>query len=427
MVSEAKGHWFDSSRARHLHPSCQRFPPLSALSSPSSLTPLERRASGWLASIVALRLFGLFLILPVFAIYGRELPGGDEAYLIGLAISIYGLTQGIFQLPFGAASDRFGRKPVIIAGLSVLVLGSVIAAMSTTITGVIVGRALQGAGAVSAAVSAFIADSTREEVRTKAMALVGGMVGITFAISLIGSPPLTAWIGLSGLFWVTAALSLCGIAVVAWVVPPAPLQPPPPESVRRGDVLFNPQLLRLNLGVFVLFICQTAIFVVVPRLLVEQGHLLPPRHWIVYAPVLVLSFAVMIPPMLIAERKGKTREVFLAAVALMFVAMLAAPFASSAALAGLVIFLLLFFIALNLLEALQPSLVSRLAPPHLKGFAMGVYNTTQAFGLFLGGILGGTLAKRFGDSAVFYVCAALTALWFIAAWSMKPPVSRHTA
>ena len=389
------------------------------------MTPLERRASGWLASIVALRLFGLFLILPVFAIYGRELPGGEEAYLIGLAISIYGLTQGMFQLPFGAASDRFGRKPVIIAGLSLLVLGSVIAAMSTTITGVIVGRALQGSGAVSAAVSAFIADSTREAVRTKAMALVGGMVGITFAIALIGAPPLTAWIGLSGLFWVTAALSLCGIAVVAWVVPPAPLQAPPPESVRRGDVLFNPQLLRLNLGVFVLFICQTAIFVVVPSLLVEQGHLPSPRHWIVYAPVLVLSFAIMIPPMLMAERKGKTREVFLSAVALLFVAMLAAPFAASAALTGLVIFLLLFFIALNLLEALQPSLVSRLAPPHLKGFAMGVYNTTQAFGLFLGGILGGTLAKRFGDSAVFYVCAALTVIWFIAAWSMKPPVSKH--
>ena len=389
------------------------------------MTPLERRASGWLASIVALRLFGLFLILPVFAIYGRELPGGHEAYLIGLAISIYGLTQGMFQLPFGAASDRFGRKPVIIAGLSLLVLGSVVAAMSTTITGVIVGRALQGAGAVSAAVSAFIADSTREEVRTKAMALVGGMVGITFAIALVGAPPLTAWIGLSGLFWVTAVLSLCGIAVVAWVVPPAPLQPLPPESVRRGDVLFNPQLLRLNLGVFVLFICQTAIFVVVPSLLVEQGHLPSPRHWIVYAPVLVLSFAVMIPPMLLAERKGKTREVFLGAVALLFIAMLAAPFAASAALTGLVIFLLLFFIALNLLEALQPSLVSRLAPPHLKGFAMGVYNTTQAFGLFLGGILGGTLAKRFGDSAVFYVCAALTAIWFIAAWSMQPPVSKQ--
>ncbi len=385
------------------------------------MTPLERRASGWLASIVALRLFGLFIILPVFAIYGRDLPGGHEPYLIGLAISIYGFTQGLFQLPFGAASDRFGRKPVIIVGLIVLVIGSVVAALATTITGVVIGRALQGAGAVSAAVSAFIADSTRDEVRTKAMATVGATVGITFAIALVIAPPLTAWIGLSGVFWITAALALCGILVVAWIVPDAPLNPPAAEPVRRGDVLFDPQLLRLNVGVFVTFICQTAIFVVVPTLLVERGMLPAPQHWMVYAPVMVVSFAVMIPPMLAAERRGKVREVFLGAIVTMLVAMLIAPFAVNAALAGIVIFLLLFFIALNLLEALQPSLVSRLAPPHLKGFAMGVYNTTQAFGLALGGILGGTLAKRFGDNAVFYVCAGLTALWFVAAWNMKPP------
>ena len=385
------------------------------------MTPLERRASGWLATIVALRLFGLFIILPVFAIYGRELPGGKEPYLIGLAISIYGLTQGLFQLPFGAASDRFGRKPVIIIGLAVLVTGSVVAAMSSTIMGVVIGRALQGAGAVSAAVSAFIADSTRDEVRTKAMATVGATVGLTFAVALIIAPPLTAWIGLSGVFWITAALGLCGIAVVAWIVPNAPLNPPAAEPMRRGDVLFNPQLLRLNIGVFVTFICQTAIFVVIPTLLVERGMLPAPRHWMVYAPVMLISFAVMIPPMIKAERHGKVREVFLGAIVTMMVAMLIAPFAVHTALAGIVIFLLLFFIALNLLEALQPSLVSRLAPPHLKGFAMGVYNTTQAFGLALGGILGGTLAKRFGDNAVFYVCAGLTALWFVAAWNMKPP------
>ena len=389
------------------------------------MTPLERRASGWLASIVALRLFGLFSIFPVFAIYGRDLPGGQESYLIALAISIYGFTQGLFQLPFGAASDRFGRKKIIVIGLLILMLGSVVAAMSTTIVGVIVGRALQGAGAVSAAASAFIADSTRAEVRTKAMAMVGAAVGLTFAVALITAPPLTAWIGLSGLFWLTALLAMCGVIIVVWVVPAAPLQPEQAETLRHGDVLFDPQLLRLNLGVFILFICQTAIFIVVPTQLVQLGHLPSPQHWMVYAPVLLVSFAVMIPPMLAAERRGKIREVFLSAVATLFVAMLVAPFAASAALTGLVIFLLLFFIALNLLEALQPSLVSRLAPPHLKGFAMGVYNTTQAFGLFLGGILGGTLTKRFGDSAVFYVCAALTAFWFIAAWSMKPPVSKH--
>ncbi len=388
------------------------------------MTPSERRASGWLASIFALRMLGLFLILPVFAIYGRELPGGQEAYLIGLAISIYGLTQAMFQIPFGAASDRFGRKPVIVAGLIVFAIGSVVAALSTNIAGVIAGRAIQGAGAISAAVSAFIADSTRDEVRTKAMAMVGGSIGLTFAFSLIAAPPLTAWIGLSGLFWLTAVLACLGIVVVLWGVPPAPVREEQPEPIRHGDVLFNPQLLRLNIGVFVLHVCQTALFVVVPTLLVDRGALPAPSHWQVYLPVIVVSFVLMVPPMIMAERRGKLREVFLGAIALLMVAMLAAPALTHTALAGLVTFLMLFFIAFNLLEAMQPSLVSRLAPAHVKGFAMGVYNTTQAFGLFLGGIVGGALAKRFGDNMVFYVCAALAAIWFVAAFSMQPPPAR---
>ena len=388
------------------------------------MTPSERRASGWLASIFALRMLGLFLILPVFAIYGRELPGGQEAYLIGLAISIYGLTQAMFQIPFGAASDRFGRKPVIVAGLIVFAIGSVVAALSTNIAGVIAGRAIQGAGAISAAVSAFIADSTRDEVRTKALAMVGGSIGLTFAFSLIAAPPLTAWIGLSGLFWLTAVLACLGIVVVVWGVPPAPVREEQPEPIRHGDVLFNPQLLRLNIGVFVLHVCQTALFVVVPTLLVDRGALPAPSHWQVYLPVIVVSFVLMVPPMIMAERRGKLREVFLGAIALLMVAMLAAPALTHTALAGLVTFLMLFFIAFNLLEAMQPSLVSRLAPAHVKGFAMGVYNTTQAFGLFLGGIVGGALAKRFGDNMVFYVCAALAAIWFVAAFSMQPPPAR---
>ncbi|MGL4230665.1 MAG: MFS transporter [Casimicrobium sp.] len=388
------------------------------------MTPTERRASGWLASIFALRMLGLFLILPVFAIYGKDLPGGQEAYLIGLAISIYGLTQAIFQIPFGAASDRLGRKPVIVFGLIVFAIGSVVAALSDTIAGVIAGRAIQGAGAVSAAVSAFIADSTRDEVRTKAMAMVGGSIGLTFALSLIAAPPLTATIGLSGLFWLTAVLALLGVVVVVWFVPPAPVHPEKPEPIAHGDVLFDPQLFRLNVGVFVLHLSQTALFVVVPTLLVERGALPSPSHWMVYLPVIVLSFAAMIPPMIAAERKGKIRVVFLAAIALLTVTMLLAPTLSNQALTGLVVFLILFFIAFNLLEAMQPSLVSRLAPARVKGFAMGVYNTTMALGLFAGGIVGGTLAKRFGNDTVFYGCAALAAIWFVAAYSMKPPPGR---
>jgi predicted MFS family arabinose efflux permease len=385
------------------------------------MTPTERRASGWLASIYALRMLGLFLILPVFAIYGRELKGGQEAYLIGLAISIYGLTQATLQIAFGAASDRFGRKPVIVFGLIIFVIGSVVAALSDTIAGVIVGRAIQGAGAVSAAVSAFIADSTRDEVRTKAMAMVGGSIGITFAIALVAAPPLTAAIGLSGLFWITAVLASAGIFVVMFMVPPAPLREEEPTVIRHGDVLFDPQLLRLNIGVFVLHMCQTALFVVVPTLLIDRGALPAASHWMVYLPVIVISFVMMVPPMIAAERKGKLREVFLAAIALLFVSMIAAPYLSNNALFGLVTFLLLFFIAFNLLEAMQPSLVSRLAPARVKGFAMGVYNTTMSLGLFAGGILGGTLAKRFGNETVFYTCAALAACWFVAALKMKSP------
>jgi MFS family permease len=367
------------------------------------------------------------LILPVFAVYGKDLQGGEEAYLIGLAISIYGLTQAIFQIPFGAASDRFSRKPVIVFGLIVFAVGSVVAALSDTIAGVIVGRAIQGAGAVSAAVSAFISDSTRDEVRTKAMAMVGASIGLTFAFSLIVSPPLTAAIGLSGLFWLTAVLAVIGVFVVLFLVPPAPVNPEKPEPIAHGDVLFDPQLFRLNVGVFLLHMFQTALFVVVPVLLVERGALPSPSHWMVYLPVIVLSFALMVPPMIVAERQGKIRVIFLSAVVLLMLAMLAAPTLTnmaSGALGGLVTFLLLFFVAFNLLEAMQPSLVSRLAPARVKGFALGVYNTTMALGLFAGGIVGGTLAKRFGNDTVFYGCAALAALWFVVAFNMVPPPAR---
>jgi MFS family permease len=391
------------------------------------MTPAERRASLWLASIYGLRMFGLFLILPVFAIYGRALAGGQEAYLIGLAISVYGLTQAMFQIPLGAASDRFGRKPVIVLGLLVFAAGSAVAAIgatASTIMGVILGRALQGAGAVSAAVSAFVADSTRDEVRTKAMAIVGATIGLSFAVSLVIAPPLAAAVGLAGLFWITALLALVGCAVVIWGVPAAPLREEVPEPIRHGDVLFNPQLLRLNIGVFVLHLCQTALFVVVPTLLIERGGLAAASHWMAYLPVIVFSFALMVPPMIAAERRGRLREVFLAAVGLLILTLLAAPQLSALAFKGIIAFLLAFFVAFNLLEAMQPSLVSRIAPAHLKGFALGVYNTTMSLGLFAGGIVGGTLAKRFGNEAVFYVCAALAALWFVAAWSMKPPPAR---
>jgi MFS family permease len=385
------------------------------------MLPQERRATYWLASIYALRMFGLFSILPVFAIYARSMPGGHATYMVALALSIYGLTQALLYVAYGAASDRFGRKPVIVIGLVVFALGSVVAALSDNIVGVVFGRALQGAGAVSSAITAFVADSTRDSVRSKAMATVGASIGITFALALIISPPLTAAVGLAGMFWLTGALACVAIGVVLFCIPEAPALVDSSEMSRPGDVLFHPQLFRLNFGVFVLHATLMSVFVVVPPMLVDRAQIEAANHWMVYLPVIVLSFGLMIKPMLAAERRGKVTIVFRCAVGLLLLSFLLGPYAITLGRWGLIAFLLTFFIAFNLLEALQPSLVSRIAPAHMKGFAMGVYNTTQAAGLFLGGLLGGVVAKRMSESFVFAVCALLVALWLAIAWNTRAP------
>ena len=271
---------------------------------PSGMTRLEIRASVSLASIFALRLLGLFLILPVFAVYAQSIPGGTDATLVGLALGIYGLTQGLLQVPYGAASDRWGRKPVIAAGLVVFAAGSFIAAAADDIGWTIVGRAIQGAGAISAAVTAFIADATRDEHRTKAMALVGASVAATFAGSLVLAPALYDAIGVKGLFAMTGVLVVAAIGVLLWVVPPAP--PPVPRVDRRGwrEAVIDRQLLRLNFGIFALHTVLMAMFVVVPVLLVQSGGLPLAQHWKVYLPVIVLSFALMMKPLIVAERRA---------------------------------------------------------------------------------------------------------------------------
>ncbi len=389
------------------------------------MTPVERKAALSLASIYALRMFGLFSLLPVFTIAGRGLTGGDAAYMLALALSIYGLTQALLFIAYGAASDRFGRKPVIAFGLLVFAVGSVVAAMSTSVAGVVVGRALQGAGAVSSAVTALLADCTRDEVRTKAMAMVGGSIAATFALALVLAPPLVGAVGLSGLFWITAVFALLSIVVLYTQVPDAPAQPEPAETLHHGDVLFNPHLFRLNLGVFVLHATQMALFVIVPPLLVERAHIPSAQHWAVYLPVLIVSFLLMWKPMMAAERDGRVRPVFLFAIGLLLVTFISGPLAVQFGRWGLIAFLIAFFWGFNLLEAMQPSLVSRVAPAHMKGFAMGVYNTTQAMGLFLGGVLGGVVTKRFGDNVVFWVCAGLALVWLMAAWRMNPPAKHN--
>jgi len=385
----------------------------------------EVRTSASLASIFALRMLGLFLILPVFSVHARTIPGGDSPALVGLALGIYGLTQGVLQIPFGAASDRWGRKPVIVAGLVLFAVGSFIAASADDIFWTIIGRAVQGAGAISAAVTAFIADATREEHRTKAMAMVGASIGLTFALSLVGAPPLYAAVGMGGLFALTGVLALAAIAVVTWVVPSAPPRIEHDEPATAASVVFNPQLLRLNFGIFALHTVQMAMFVVVPVLLVERAQLPLPNHWWVYLPVVLVSFGLMMPPIMAAERRSRMRVLFLAAVGLLLVVqlglMLHAP--SLMWIAG---WLLLFFVGFNILEASLPSLVSRVAPSSAKGLALGIYNTTQAIGLFAGGALGGLVAARWGAQGVFACAAVIMGVWWVIALGMREVPKRSS-
>jgi predicted MFS family arabinose efflux permease len=385
----------------------------------------EVRTSASLASIFALRMLGLFLILPVFSVHARTIPGGDSPALVGLALGIYGLTQGVLQIPFGAASDRWGRKPVIVAGLVLFAVGSFIAASADDIFWTIIGRAVQGAGAISAAVTAFIADATREEHRTKAMAMVGASIGLTFALSLVGAPPLYAAVGMGGLFALTGVLALAAIAVVTWVVPSAPPRIAHDEPATAASVVFNPQLLRLNFGIFALHTVQMAMFVVVPVLLVERAQLPLPNHWWVYLPVVLVSFGLMMPPIMAAERRSRMRVLFLAAVGLLLVVqlglMLHAP--SLMWIAG---WLLLFFVGFNILEASLPSLVSRVAPSSAKGLALGIYNTTQAIGLFAGGALGGLVAARWGAQGVFACAAVIMGVWWVIALGMREVQKRSS-
>lgn len=384
------------------------------------MTATEIRASASLASIFGLRMLGLFLILPVFAVHAKSLPGGDNATLVGLALGMYGLTQAFGQIPFGIASDRFGRKPVIVIGLLLFIIGSLIAAIDTHVIWVVIGRAVQGAGAVSAAVTALIADSTRDEHRTKAMALVGASIGLTYAASLVVSPLLYSAVGMSGMFLLVAVLAAAAIGVVLFIVPPAP--PRSPERASFVQVLREPELMRMNFGVFALHAIQMSMFVVLPSVLVNAGGLPLDEHWKLYLPVVLVSFVLMLPPIFIGEKTGRMKPVFVSAIALLLLvefglrAAAAQPQLSFGLLVGL---LLAFFVAFNILEASQPSLVSRLAPTGSRGAALGVYNTMQAIGLFAGGAGGGWLAQRFGGPAVFTAGCLLTVAWLIIAASMK--------
>ena len=388
------------------------------------MTPSERRSSLGLALIFALRMLGLFLVVPVFELEASHYAGANPAS-IGMAMGVYGLTQAVLQLPLGMASDRWGRKRLIALGLLVFAVGSVIAAMATSIDGLLWGRAIQGAGAVSAAVTALLADQTRDGVRTKAMAMIGASIGLVFSLALIVSPLLAGWIGLSGMFWLVAALALLAVLGIFVLVPPEPALHRDAVGGSLAEVLAHPALLRLNVGVFVLHAVQLAMWMVLPRLLVQAG-LVKEHHWYLYLPAVLGSFVVMGGVLFRMERKGKLKQVFLASIVLVGLTQLAlwwmsGSSAGAPSLWTLGLLLLVFFSGFNMLEASQPSLVSRQAPPQARGMALGVYNTLQSLGLFAGGAVGGILIKHSGPQMLFMASGVLMLLWLLVALGMTAP------
>lgn len=373
-------------------------------------------------------MLGLFLILPVFALYAENMPQATPV-LIGLAVGIYGLTQAVLQIPFGLLSDKIGRKPIIIGGLLLFALGSVIAATADNIWVIIAGRAIQGSGAIAAAIMALLADLTRDSVRTRAMAMVGMTIGMSFTLALIAGPALNHWMGVSGIFWLTAVLAVVGMGILLFIVPTPEKSSvhidaePVPAMFSRA--LKNPHLLRLDLGIFVLHLVLTALFLALPLVLRDNG-LAVEHHTFLYLPVLLLSMGIMVPFIIRAEKRGRMKQVFIGAILLLVIA-LALFYLTVESLWGLAFAMLLFFVAFNILEATLPSLVSKTAPAEVKGTAMGIYSTAQFSGAFFGGLLGGWVHQGFGLSAVFLMCALLVAGWLAAAAGMKISSATKTA
>ena len=383
----------------------------------------ELRAAGSLAAVFSVRLLGLFMIYPVFAAYARGLTGATP-YLIGEALGIYGLSQGLLQIPFGLLSDRIGRKVMIVLGLLLFAAGSAVAAMSHSIGGVIIGRVLQGSGAVGSVILALVADLTAEENRTKAMAMVGITIGASFMVALIAGPIVASFIGVAGIFWLMVGLALVGIAITQFVVPS-------PRRVRVhrdaetvpamiGAVLRNTELLRLDFGIFALHAMLTASFLVVPGLLRGTLDVSVHNQWMVWLPVLIVSVAVMVPAIIVAEKHRRMKGVFVAAVAALVVSQ-AMLYFGAGNLFMLLAALVVFFSAFNVMEASLPSLITKAAPPDAKGTATGIYSSAQFFGIFVGGVVGGWAHQHGGIDGVFALTAGVALLWLLAAATMAQP------
>jgi MFS family permease len=366
----------------------------------------------------------MFMILPTFALFAQGEFPEVTALMIGLTIGIYGLTQALLQLPFGMWSDKIGRKPVIALGLVLFVIGSVICALAPTIEWMLVGRALQGSGAISAVLMALLADLTRETVRLRAMSLVGMTIGLSFTLSLVAGPALDALVGVRGIFWLTALMALAGLAVLYTLVP-NPVAKPLSRDVQAdtsalGVVLKDAGLLRLNFGIFALHLLLTALFVVVPLALAQSAGLEKQDHWWVYLPVMLLSFVLMVPFIIVGEKRAKLRAVFLIAIGFIGISEVIL-WVGHNQLWLVVLGLLVFFTGFNVMEASLPSLIAKFAPAHLKGTASGVYATSQFFGTFLGGVLGGAMLGWGGFDAVFAAAVILTLVWLAVAWGMMNP------
>ena len=392
------------------------------------MTASERRASIGLASIYGLRMLGLFIILPIFSLYAGQLPGGESHLLMGIALGAYGLTQAILQIPAGWMSDRYGRKSIIYAGLLLFALGSFIAALADNIYWVIIGRAIQGSGAINAAVMALTADLTREEVRTKAMALIGMTIGATFSLSLVFSPLLGGLLGVPGIFAMTGVLALLALLVVRFVIPDPAItrfhSDTEASGKRFGEVLRNKELLRLDLGIFSVHAILMSVFMQVPFLL-HENSLEVSQHWKIYLPVMLAAFVLMLPLIVLSEKKGKVKQVFLFSIALAAVAQMMLLFAQHS-LWGITAALLVFFTAFNVLEAKLPSLISIVAPLTARGTAMGVYSSVQFLGAFFGATVGGALMQYIGGNAVFVFGIALLLLWLVVASGMRSPAAVRT-
>jgi MFS family permease len=391
-----------------------------------SLNALEKRAAFSLASVFAFRMLGLFMLMPVLAIYGQSLEHVSPMW-IGLAIGAYGLTQALLQIPMGWLSDKVGRKLVIIGGLVVFAIGSVIAAVADSIYWVTAGRALQGMGAIASALLALAADLSRDEQRPKVMAVIGMCIGLSFAVAMLLGPMVAASFGIAGVFWLTAGLAMLGIVIVTFIVPNAVNRAPKGDTVASiSDIkrlVKHPQLLRLDLGVMLLHLTLTTLFVVLPAQLMSGG-LAAESHWQLYIPVLLAAFVLMAPLMIVAIKKQKEKQVFLLSIIVLIVSALGLILLPTSIM-SIALCMLLYFIAFNFLEATMPALVSRIAPADQKGSAMGVFSSGQFFGAFLGGILGGYLAQIGEANTVFAAAAGVGVIWLFIAWQMQiPPKSK---